>query len=45
MQTRQDAVDLANALSEQIAKNQVEIETQGREITVKLKQGSLPRSL
>ena len=41
MQTRQDAVDLANALSEQIAKNQVEIETQGREITVRIKeQGS-----
>ena len=34
MQTRED-FDLANALSEQIAKNQVEIETQGREITVK----------
>ena len=41
MQTRQDAVDLANALSEQIAKNQVEIETQGREITVRIQeQGS-----
>ena len=41
MQTREDAVDLANALSEQVAKNQVEIETQGREITVRIKeQGS-----
>ena len=41
LQTREDAVDLANALSEQIAKNEVEIETQGREITVRInEQGS-----
>lgn len=40
-QTREDAVELANALSEQIAKGEVEIETQGREITVRIKeQGS-----
>ncbi|MAV76316.1 MAG: type VI secretion system protein TssL [Cellvibrionales bacterium] len=41
LQTRKDAIELANALSEQIAKNEVEIETQGREITVRIKeQGS-----
>tara|TARA_B100000767_G_scaffold267476_1_gene286258 strand:- start:3658 stop:4608 length:951 start_codon:yes stop_codon:yes gene_type:complete len=41
LQTREDAVDLANALSEQIIKGEVEIETRGREITVRIKeQGS-----
>ena len=39
--TRRDAVDLANALSTQIKKGEVEIETRGRDITVRIKeQGS-----
>ena len=41
LQTREDAIELANALSEQIAKGEVEIETRGQEITVRIKeQGS-----
>lgn len=40
-ETRRDAVDLANALSTQIKKGEVEIETRGRDITVRIKeQGS-----
>lgn len=37
-ETRRDAVDLANALSTQIKKGEVEIETRGRDITVRIKE-------
>lgn len=37
-QTRSDAIDLANALAAQIKKGEVEIETRGREITVRIKE-------
>ncbi len=37
-ETRSDAVDLANALAEQIKKGEVEIETRGRDITVRIKE-------
>lgn len=37
-QTEADAVDLANALRDQIARGEVEIETHGREITVRIKE-------
>ncbi len=41
--TRSDAVDLANALAAQIKRGEVEIETVGREITVRIKEkGSFP---
>ena len=37
-ETRSDAVDLANALAAQIKKGEVEIETRGRDITVRIKE-------
>lgn len=37
-ETEQDAIDLANALRDQIARGEVEIETHGREITVRIKE-------
>lgn len=37
-ETRNDAIDLANALATQIKKGEVEIETRGREITVRIKE-------
>ena len=37
-ETQQDAIELANALGEQIRKGQVEVETEGREITVRIKE-------
>ena len=36
--TRDDATKLANALAGQIKRGQIEIETQGREITVRIKE-------
>jgi chemotaxis protein MotB len=40
-QTEQDAVDVAKALSQQIAKGEVEVETKGRQIIVRIReQGS-----
>ena len=37
-ETEQDAVDLANAMRDEIARGEVEIETHGREITVRIKE-------
>lgn len=37
-ETQQDATDLAKALSEQIAKGEVEVETRGRQIIVRIKE-------
>ncbi len=37
-ETQQDATELAKALTEQIAKGEVEIETRGRQITVRIKE-------
>ena len=42
-ETKADAVDLAKALSEQIKKGEVEIETKGRQIIVRIREkGSFP---
>ncbi|MFK7734125.1 MAG: flagellar motor protein MotB [Pseudomonadales bacterium] len=37
-ETEQDAVDLANAMRDEIARGEVEIETHGRDITVRIKE-------
>ena len=37
-QTRRDAVDLANALAPQIRRDEVELETRGRDITIRIKE-------
>ncbi len=37
-ETKNDAVDLAKGLSEQIAKGEVEIETQGRQIVIRIRE-------
>ncbi|MEM8498172.1 MAG: flagellar motor protein MotB [Pseudomonadota bacterium] len=37
-ETEQDAVDLANAMRDEIARGEVEIETHGREITLRIKE-------